>query len=159
MNLWVVRADSGKHIDAFRKGGYVAIDNEHDEPYPVGRGKEAFLDLFRKYHPPHTSNQRIGLHTGIMVRFSEKIKRGDYVITPSENSDVLHYGQVLGEYRFEPEPEDMCPYKHRRGVKWSRKPVSRHLFPARFQNTFRCQLTVFGVSRGSDFLAGIGADS
>jgi len=32
MNFWVVRAEFGKHADAFRNGGYVALDFDISEP-------------------------------------------------------------------------------------------------------------------------------
>ena len=35
MNVWVVRAEFGKHADAFRNGGYVALDFDISEPYVV----------------------------------------------------------------------------------------------------------------------------
>ncbi len=40
MNVWVVRAEFGKYADNFRNGGYVALDFDISEPYPVGKQRE-----------------------------------------------------------------------------------------------------------------------
>lgn len=120
MNVWVVRAEFGKHADHFRNGGYVGLDFGISEPYPIGEGREAFIEAFKKYNPSATSNVVIGQQVGQITRFCESIQAGDYIITPSENTDVLYYGKVLDEpYRFDAEPKDICPYRHRRNVKWS----------------------------------------
>jgi restriction system protein len=159
MNVWVVRAEFGKHADAFRSGGYVAIDYSISEPYPIGEGREAFVGAYKKYNPSSKSNVVIGQQVGQITRFCEDMKSGDYVITPSENNDSLYYGRVLGEpYRFEAEPKDTCPYRHRRNVKWSKKTASRSTFSVPFQNTIRSSLTVFSVSQAPEFLTSIEAD-
>lgn len=158
MKVWVVRAEFGKHADAFRDGGYVAIDYSVSEPYPVGEGRDAFVEVYKKHNPSSTSNIVIGQQVGQITRFCEDIEAGDYVITPSESNDVLYYGKVLDEqYRFEAEPADSCPYRHRRNVKWSKKTVSRSTFSVPFQNTIRSSLTVFGVSQAAEFLTSIDA--
>lgn len=159
MNVWVVRAEFGKHADAFRSGGYIALDYSVSEPYPIGEGRDAFVAAYKKYNPSSTSNVVIGQQVGQITRFCEDIKPGDYVITPSANNDVLYYGRVLDEpYRYEAEPKDTCPYRHRRSVKWSKKTASRSTFSVPFQNTIRSSLTVFSVSQASEFLTSIDAD-
>ncbi len=159
MNVWVVRAEFGKHADNFRNGGYVALDFDISEPYPVGEPREAFVDAFKKYNPSVTSNVVVGQQVGQITRFCESIQVGDYVITPSDNNDVLYYGKVLDEpYYFESAPSDSCPYRHRRNVKWSKQTASRSTFSVPFQNTIRSSLTVFSVSQASEFLTAIDAD-
>lgn len=158
MNVWVVRAD-GKHADAFRNGGYVAINYSILEPYPIGEGREALVEVYKKYNASSTSNLVIGQQVGQITRFCKGMKPGDYVITPSKSNDLLYYGKVLDElYRYEAEPADTCPYRHRRNVKWSKETVSRNTFSVPFQNTIRSALTVFSVSQVSEFLVAIDAD-
>ena len=109
MNVWVVRAEFGKHADNFRNGGYVALDFDISEPYPIGEPREAFVEAFKKYNPSVTSNVVVGQQVGQITRFCESIQAGDYVITPSDNNDVLYYGRVLDEpYYFESAPTDAC---------------------------------------------------
>ena len=159
MNVWVVRAEFGKHADNFRNGGYIGLDFGVEEPYPIGQQREAFVEMFKKYNPSVSSNVVIGQQVGQITRFCENIQPGDYVITPSDNNDVLFYGKVLDQpYYFEVSPSDACPYRHRRKVKWSKKTASRSTFSVPFQNTIRSSLTVFSVSQASEFLTEINAD-
>lgn len=159
VKLWVVRAELGKYADDFRNGGYVAVDYGISEPYPIGKPREAFEDAFKKYNSSVTSNVVIGQQAGQITRFCEGLQVGDYVITPSDNNGVLYYGKVLDEpYRYEAEPTDSCPYRHRRSVKWSENTESRSTFSVPFQNTIRSSLTVFSVSKATDFLTKIDAD-
>ena len=158
MNLWVIRAGFGKHADAFRNGGYVALNFDISEPYPVGKPHEAFVDAYKKYHQSVSSNVVIGQQVGQITRFCEDVQVGDYVITPSDNSDILYYGKVLEAYRYEAEPADSCPYPHRRSVKWNKRTASRSTFSVPFQNTIRSSLTVFSVSQPAEFLTAIDAD-
>ena len=52
--------------------------------------------------PSSTRNVFIGQQAGQNTRFCEELKPDGYVITPSENNDVLYYGEVLDEpYRYE----------------------------------------------------------
>ncbi len=137
----------------------MALDYSISEPYPIGEGREAYVKAFKKYHPSSTSNLVIGQQVGQITRFCEDMKPGDYVITPSESNDELYYGKVLDEpYRYEDEPADNCPYRHRRSVQWSSNTASRSTFSVPFQNTIRSSLTVFGVSQAAEFLTAIDAD-
>ena len=47
MNVWVVRAEFGKHADNFRNGGYIGLDFGIEEPYPIGEQREAFVEMFK----------------------------------------------------------------------------------------------------------------
>lgn len=157
MNVWCVRADFGKYADAFRNEDCIAIDYSISEPFPAGQGRDAFTDTYKKYYPQVSSNVVIGQQVGQFFRFCEEIKPGDYVITPSEDTDTLYYGKVLDDpYRFEPEPGGACPHRHRRGVRWSAKTLSRSERSVPFQHTLRSSLTVFGISQKAEFLMAIG---
>lgn len=159
MNVWCVRAEFGKYSDNFRVGGFVALDYNIGEDYPVGGAKEAFTEIYKKYNPDDKSNLVIGQQVGQIMRFCEEIKPGDYIITPSANTDVLYYGIVENEpYCFLEKPADACPYRHRRRVKWSNKTASRSTFSVPFQNTMGSSLTVFGVSQVAEFLTIINAE-
>ena len=159
MNVWVVRADFGRHADNFRNGGYVALDYGISEPYPVGRPREAFIKAYKKFNPSVTNNKVVGQQVGQITRFCEDMQVGDYVITPSDNNDVLYYGKVLDEpYYFESAPSDSCPYRHRRNVRWSTKTASRSTFSVPFRKSLRSSLTMFSVSQASEFLTAIDAD-
>lgn len=50
MNVWVVRAEFGKYADTFRSGGYMAIDYLFAQPYPIGEGRDAFIEVYEEYN-------------------------------------------------------------------------------------------------------------
>ena len=155
MNVWVVRADGGSRADAFRDGGYVAISFSIFEPYPVGQGEEAYRDVFRKYNPSKPK-PAVTLQARQISQFCEDMQPGDWVITPSKNSDVLYYGQLLDQpYYFEPDPTNTCPYRHKRRVDWNKNVIVRTSFSASFQKTLYSRLTVFNVPEASEFLTAI----
>ena len=85
-----------------------------------------------------------------------EIKAGDYVITPSSNTDDLLYGIVKDQpYDYIGQPKDNCPYRHRRAVKWMKAPISRGSFSVDFQNSSRSSLTVFSISQNGEFLSNV----
>ena len=156
MNIWCVRAGSGEHADKFRDGEFIAIGYGIPERYPIGGDKDTYKKQYKKHHPD-ASNLVIAQQAGQMHRFCEEIKPGDYVITPSANSDILYYGKVLDEpYSFE--PNDDCPFEHRRRVSWNSETASRSTFSVPFQNTTRSSLTVFRISKIDEFLTAIQAE-
>lgn len=159
MNVWCVRAGFGRYANKFKDGSYVALDYNVAEALPIDSDRDAYIAVYRKYNPNDVSNVVIGQQVGQLTRFCEDIKPGDYIITPSENTDILYYGKVTDEgYYFVGTPTDGCPYRHRRTVKWSKKTASRSTFSVPFQNTIRSSLTVFSISQSVEFLTAINAE-
>ena len=151
--VWCVRAEFGKYAVSFRKGGYFAIYYDIDEDLSETSSREQISRVFRKYHPNEESNVVVGQQAGQISRFLIDIRPGDYVVTPSSDTDVLNYGIVLDKpYYFEANPTDGCPYKHRRHINWETQTLSRSSFSVPFQNTIRSSLTVFSISQATEFL-------
>jgi len=159
MKLWVVRAEFGTYTRQFVEGGYIAVD------YSIGKtledlgSREGIAALYRASHTDEQSNIVVGQQAGQLSRFLLEMQVGDYVITPSADTEWLRYG-VLTEktYWFDPSPQDGCPYRHRRGVEWSSEQLSRSSFSVPFQNTIRSSLTVFAVSQVDEFMLRINAE-
>jgi restriction system protein len=143
-NLFVVRSNYGQYTPQFIGGGYVAIGWMGDEDLAKITTREELYPLYKKTYPQDTSNIVIGVQVGQISRFLFDIKVGDFVITQSVNSDHIHFGRVEGDYYYEPESTDICPFAHRKKVKWISE-LSRSLFSVPFQNTIRSSLTVFRV--------------
>ncbi len=155
-NVWVVRADGGKYTEACVKGGYTGIGWDLEDLTEV----RDYFDIRARYtesYPEDSSNSVIGQQAGQITRFLLEINAGDYVITPSIDTEWLHYGKV-GEnpsYSYF-SGDDGCPYRHRRSVEWASKRLNRSDFSIPFQNTLRASLTVFAVWKGEEFLEKIG---
>ena len=157
-NVWCVRAEYGTYTQHFVKGGYVAIGyGMTDIDLSQVTSREDLYPIYKKANPQDTSNIVIGQQVGQIARFLLEMKASDYVITPSADTEHLHYGQIA------PDPsyvyalgDDGCPYRHRRRVEWAGRTMARSEFSVPFQNTIRSSLTVFAVSQRDEFLAAIG---
>ena len=109
--LWCVRAEFGKYSDHFVKGGYVAIGWLEGHNLS-GINKEDLYTLYKQFYPKDTSNVVIGQQVGQISRFLFDVKPGDYVITPSSDTDRLYYGEVPTSPHLATE-NDGCP-KHKK---------------------------------------------
>jgi len=124
--LFVVRADYGKYAQAFFKGGYVAIGWIDGSDFSEVSSREQIQTLYRASHPNDTSNVVIGQQVGQIARFFLELQPGDYVITPSQDTELVYYGEVLPEPIYSYVPGDpTCPFPHRRPVKWASKSPRR----------------------------------
>jgi len=158
-NVWCIRAEYGKYADHFVKGGFIAVGYDIEETLLGTTNKDELAAVYRKFHPTETSNFVVGQQVGQISRFLLEMKEGDYVITPSSDTEWLHYGRISAtNYWFEKTPTDGCPYPHRRSVEWVTNKLSRSSFSVPFQNTIRSSLTVFAVSQADEFLTTVKAD-
>ena len=149
----------GKYSEYFVKGGYVAIGWLANTNLSSVKVREELYHLYQTAHPDDTSNVVIGQQVGQIARFLLEIQTGDYVISPDENTDVLHYGVVQeGESYYYDPGEDGCPFRHRRKVEWAKNPLSRSELSVPMQNTLRSSLTVFAVSQTNEFFKIIGQE-
>lgn len=153
--VWVVRADGGHYAQHFVQQGYVGID-WNDLPDLSGVMNRA--ELADLYHSRYTSSGHgAAVDLGQIGRFVFDIRPGDYVVTPSMNPQVLHYGVVDSERYYFTEVEDGGSSFHRLRVKWSMRTVRRDRLTKRLQKNLRGMLTVFQAREGADFLRLIGA--
>ena len=97
----------------------------------------------------------IGNHVGQITRFLRDMRPGDYVLTPTADSQRVNWGVVLDQKAFFSK-EGPCPFPHRRPVKWHHEPLARSDFSVPLQNTMRALLTVFEVSQIGEMLTLIG---
>jgi restriction system protein len=159
MKLWVIRAEFGTYTKHFVEGAYVAVDYSIGETLEAARSREQIASMYRDAHPDEQSNIVVGQQSGQLARFLLEMQEGDYVITPSADTEWLRFGVLTDKrYWFEPSPQDGCPYRHRRGVKWNEEQLSRSSFSVPFQNTIRSSLTVFAVSQVDEFMLRINAE-
>ena len=156
-NVWIVRADGGTQTENCVDGGFTGIGWCADLDAGVLAGFEDIRSGYAKANPHILSNSVLGNHAGELARFAYDLRVGDYVITPTDNSKWLRYGQVTGHYEHIP-PDGVggCPYRHRRTVQWTDHFLDRTEFSIPFQLTFRTPLTVFAAKHHAEFLERIG---
>lgn len=156
--LFCVRAEGGKYAKAFLEGGYVAIGWFPGYDLSSFNSREDIVKLYRDTYPNEKSNYVIGTQAGQVHRFLNDIHAGDYIITPSEDVELLYWGIVVDEpcYDYMPIGDRNCPYCHRRKVNWAQKPINRSELSIPFQNTMRATLTVFAIAQSDEFFRLIG---
>ncbi|MBP7260266.1 MAG: restriction endonuclease [Bacteroidia bacterium] len=153
-NIIFVRSNYGQYAPQFMKGGYVAIGWLDKTNLAAVKTRDELYPLYKSSYPAD-SNIVTGQQVGQISRFLHELKLGDYVLTQSVNSDHFHYGLVTGEYYYEYNSKDGCPFPHRKKVKWI-KEIARNQFSVPFQNTIRSSLTIFYVSQLQNFFTVIG---
>ncbi|GAB1366634.1 hypothetical protein MASR1M36_15050 [Candidatus Cloacimonadaceae bacterium] len=159
INVWCVRADFGKYTEQFVNGGYAAVGWIGNKDLSNISNRDEVNTLYRDAYPEDVSNIVIGQQVGQISRFLLEIKAGDYIITPSANTDRLHYGVVAKDPSYFYSGIDACPFRHRRKVKWIADTVLRSTLSVPFQNTMKSSLTVFSISHKDEFLSIIGKGS
>ena len=153
-NLWCVRAGSGRYTESFIKGNYFAIGWNTLGDLSMIKDRSELYPLYEKEYPDD-GKIVTGQQVGQIARFLLEIQPGDYVITPSFNTEKLLYGQVTLDPYYYYSGDDDCPYKHRRPIKWHKNEYNRGDFSVPFQNTIRSSLTVFSISQSDEFLKAI----
>lgn len=139
------------------KGNYIAIGWLSDTDLTNIKNREELYPIYKEEHPDDTSNVVIGQQVGQIARFLLEIKAGNYVITPSSDTEYIYYSVVEEDpsYYFA-DGSDGCPFLHRRKIKWNKTPIQRSVFSVPFQNTIRSSLTVFQISHTKNFFKTIG---
>jgi restriction system protein len=112
---WLIRTQAGELYETFRENNFIGI--EHAE-IPLSRlfeiSNEAKEDLIyaqrliredikdyyfnREVEAEQAFPKRAGLISNQIFKFIYEIKRGDVVIIPSVNSDVISFGEVEENY-------------------------------------------------------------
>lgn len=152
-SVWCIRADAGRYAPAFLQSGFAGIGWERVPDLSGVSSRDDLYPLYRAAYPEDESNIVVGQQVGQITRFLIDMKAGDTVITPNENTELLHVGVVEPDPSYFYLPNDpACRYPHRRRVKWSSKPLMRSGLSVPLQNTLRSSLTVFGVSQVEEVL-------
>lgn len=156
LGLFCVRAEYGTYTQQFLDGGFVGIGWLLKTDLSKITSRDELYPLYKSDYPQDTSNVVIGQQVGQIARFLLEIKAGDYVITPSPNTEYIYYGVVQEDAYYFADTLDGCPYTHRKKVKWHKEPIQRSQFSVPFQNTIRSSLTVFYISHKKNFFTTIG---
>ncbi|MCY4026803.1 MAG: DUF262 domain-containing protein [Acidobacteria bacterium] len=151
VQIWVVRADSGKYTDDFIAGGYVAIG--WFDLSSVGSREEIRRRYEREY--PDALAGQIGNETGQLAGFRLEMAEGDYVITPAADRESLRYGRITGPCVGVP-GDGVRDHRNRRSVAWTGTPLRRSALAESLQSTLGSPRTVFRVQQRDEFLAAIG---
>jgi restriction system protein len=146
-NIYVVRADFGRHTETFKKHGYVGI-GWFNFPLTKGTTREEIKRLYRREYPKDVP-LRVGQNSGQIYRFINEINEGDIVITPHSTSKLL-VGEIKGDNYHK--IDDTSPYSQRKQVDWFQKTIDRYDLSVPLQNSLRSSLTVYKLNNGREIL-------
>jgi len=151
--VYIVRAEFGKYLTNFIRGGYVGIGLLPTIDFSAVENHDELFEIYEREHPGLANDLVIGRQLGQVERFLLKMRAGDYVITPDVDTRMIHYGIIernASYYCFE--SVDGCFFPHRRRVRWNRKGIEETDFSVPFQRTVRSPQVVFQVSAEQNFL-------
>ena len=130
--IWVVRANSDEQAKRFVDDGYVGIGwfNLSSLHSP-----EDIWPQLRTKHPPGGSEVK-----GQLQAFRFQMKKGDYVIIPSTDSEFLYYGNIAGPCEpYEGTRDDSI--QNLRKVSWNKSLIPRSALSDRLKTTLSTQRT------------------
>lgn len=145
MAYYLVRVGEGaKYAREAKKGGFIALGwNELPSLSDLGtleRIKSQLFQVAQNYTPA-----QIAMAAGQLYRFGLAMTQGDIVISPLGMGEYL-VGKV-GEYYFENNPKDDCPYKHRRKVNWNEHSILKQDMSTNLSYSVGAILTIFSLDK------------
>ena len=140
--LWVVRAGVDNQIaKEVAEKGAVAIGWEEIGDLSRFRSREDLKQAYAKIYTDDSPG-RAAIQCGQLWRFAKDMNPGDWVITAIKSRRELMFGELEGDYKFD--PTFAKGYPHTRRVRWL-KTVSRDQISVPFRNSTGGILTVFSV--------------
>lgn len=157
---YCIRADGGTYAEAFKAGGYVAIGWMPGEDLSgIPRYDTAALSAAYDSAYVSAESRPRGHDLGQIGQFLWKIESGNVVVTPKHPSEQrVLVGVVDSSYYYEADPDDDCPYPHRKKVAWLEEPVLRSSFSVPIQRILHVPRTVFEVRPPNELLEAAGLE-
>ena len=146
-NYFFLRIGEGsKYIDEAYNNGFVAIGwNEVSDLKNLETLEKIKQELSQHYQ--YTSGQ-ISMQAGQIFRFGNEMKPDDIVISHLGSGEYLV--GILGDYYFEKNTKGMCPYKHRRKVKWLENRILKEDMSTNLSYAVGAIMTIFSLNKYTD---------
>lgn len=156
VNYWFVRTNQGKDYEAFTKGGYIAIGWDYISLGEILENNESKIRTkianLEKLDFGKTKDKiRITLAYN-KIRTFVNLKKGDYVVVPSQGSDRLSFGKILDDkpYGEGGDLSEISNFKRRR-VEWIATQNIRSL-PAIFYQVKSNHHTISNINRFAPYI-------
>ena len=90
----------------FLKGNVIAIGwHEFGDLKAVEANRIAYKNKYSVVYP-NAKKGSIATSSGMLFRFCNEIKIGDYVVFPSKSNRMINIGIITGEYQYVPEAQN-----------------------------------------------------
>lgn len=146
MAVWLNRAGKhGEYEQKFLQDGrvYLTWDRLATDLSKVP-DREVLLSILTPLYPD-AKPKAIQNYVGQVWPFAHEFKKGDLVVLPSKSQPLIYFGEINGDYHFEPGGPD--PYYHWRTVKWIVEGVPRANFGSDLLATLGAAMTICHVKR------------
>jgi len=150
--IWGIHAGrTGDADDLFLKHNVIALGwKDAGDVSKLAADREAFKTHLKKIYP----DEKEGYYPaagGQLFRFVHEIKVGDYVAYPSKQDRMVHIGEIVGPFKYDPKTQP--GYPQQRPVKWL-KSIPRTQFSQGALYEIGSALSFFQVRNFADeFLA------
>jgi hypothetical protein len=160
---WLVRTFSGDMYESFVENNFIAIGwNEitandlfkiHSDPKNKVLRNSIAKKIILKNESQDERGQKINQSRALnqMIKFAYKIKKGDLVIIPSENSDKLSFGEVI-ETPITNQAHPSSIYKKQKSINWILKNRSKFTLDANLYKVLFAHQTVNDISDYSIYI-------
>ena len=137
-NMWVIRAGKdASNFNLYKKENFVAVGED------IGDIKDLNLDEIKFRLNGKAKN--VDFSAGIIRRFRDEVKIGDYFITTTSNPEYLLLGEIIGDLIYNPDLSSRYPYTcYRRSVKWISR-IFRNDLNVGVRKAISAQMSVFKV--------------
>jgi len=143
-SAWVLRPyPDGKYkMDEFKCNNFIAIGFPHLGDLS-GKDRDAIKKAFI-VHYSYSSNQSLGQAVGVVDKFVNWMKIGDYVVVP--DGPNVYIGIIKSDYKYEASKDnDIEGYPHQRDVEWiyDKRSIPRSALTGRLFDSLKGQQTLF----------------
>ena len=130
----------------FLKQGIIAISwREMGDLNLIDQNREAFKQKYQQVYP-ESKKGSIPTSSGMLYRFCNEVKIGDYIIFPSKIDRMINIGEVTGKYVYD---VSQSIYAQTRTVKWL-KHLPRMAFTQGALYEIGSAMTFFAVKNYAD---------
>lgn len=146
MGLWLFRAGKiGEYEDRFLKDKRIYLTwsnlNINLNDY---KNKEKLLEELLSIYDSEKKNT-VRNWASQIYPIAHTIKKGDWIVLPSKKSSTIHFGEVVGDYKYNKFAENR--FKHYREVNWFATDIPRDNFDQDILYSFGAFLTVCKITR------------
>lgn len=148
MALWLIRAGShGEYEQKFIQENrvYVTWDGLDVSLIDLEQRSELVSAMIKRY--PDSKLKAIQNWASQIWPFAHEIKQGDWVVLPLKNQPAIYFGEITGNYQYEPAGPN--PYFHWRTVKWIPEAVPRNHFSQDLLYSFGAFMTICRIQRNN----------
>lgn len=170
-NYWLIRTQKGSLYPTFIDNDFVAIEHDdlslealaglrsesrsNNSLLQASIKKEVFKKNKKLLENDKKYNKTLSIRASQIYKFYAEVKRGDIVVIPSENSDVVSFGEIkesyIGKYTAAEIKKMDCNYILKKRVMWRQHVLRKNMDPYLYK-LFQAHQAINEVSKYSNII-------